>query len=169
MPKTRVADMKHTHRYIYMHAQTILVFPFFFFNLGRGPSWFSVSTWHNLESSERKKPQLRECLHEIQLKAIFSISDQWERAQPTVNGAKPWLMVLGSIRKRAEQVRGSKPVRSTPPWPLHQFLLPGSFPVWNLILTSFKKWTAISKNKPKNPFLSNLFFGHGVSSQPQKP
>ena len=31
------------------------------------PGWFCVSTWHKLESSERKEPQLRKCLHEIQL------------------------------------------------------------------------------------------------------
>jgi hypothetical protein len=34
------------------------------------------------------------------------------------------LVVLGSIRKQAEQARGSKPVRNIPPWPLHQLLLP---------------------------------------------
>jgi hypothetical protein len=35
----------------------------------------------------------------------------------------PW---AGSpcIRKQAEQARGSKPVSSNPPWPLHQLLLP---------------------------------------------
>jgi hypothetical protein len=42
----------------------------------------------------------------------------------TVGGAIPGLVVLGSIRKQAEQARGSKPVRNIPPWPLHQFLLP---------------------------------------------
>jgi hypothetical protein len=31
--------------------------------------------------------------------------------------------VLSSIRKQAEQARGSKPVRNIPPWPLHQLLL----------------------------------------------
>jgi hypothetical protein len=43
---------------------------------------------------------------------------------PTVGGAIPRLVVLGSIREKAEQVRGSKPVRNIPPWPLHQLLLP---------------------------------------------
>jgi len=33
-------------------------------------------------------------------------------------------LVLSSIRKQAEQVRGSKPVSNTPPWSLHQLLLP---------------------------------------------
>jgi hypothetical protein len=42
-----------------------------------------------------------------------------------VGVAIPGLIVLGSIRKQAEQARGSKPVSNILPWPLHQFLLPG--------------------------------------------
>ena len=45
-----------------------------------------------------------------------------------VGGATPGLVVLGSIRKQAEQAMGSKPGSSTPPWPLHQLLPPGSIP-----------------------------------------
>jgi hypothetical protein len=41
-----------------------------------------------------------------------------------VGGAIPGLVVLGSIRKQAEQARESKPISSIPPWPLHQLLLP---------------------------------------------
>jgi hypothetical protein len=41
-----------------------------------------------------------------------------------VGGAIPGLVVLGSIRKQAEQARESKPVRNIPPWLLHQLLLP---------------------------------------------
>jgi hypothetical protein len=41
-----------------------------------------------------------------------------------VGGAIPGLVVLGSIRKQAEQASGSKPVSNIPPWPLHQLLLP---------------------------------------------
>jgi hypothetical protein len=41
-----------------------------------------------------------------------------------VDGAVPGLVVLGSIRKQAEQARGSKPVSNILPWPLHQLLLP---------------------------------------------
>jgi hypothetical protein len=41
-----------------------------------------------------------------------------------VGGAIPGLVVLSSIRKQAEQDRGSKPVRNISPWPLHQLLLP---------------------------------------------
>jgi hypothetical protein len=47
--------------------------------------------------------------------------------QLIVGGASPKLVVLGSVRKQAEQARGSKPVSSIPPWPLHQLLPPGPF------------------------------------------
>jgi hypothetical protein len=40
-----------------------------------------------------------------------------------VHGAIIGLVVLGSIRKQAEQARGRKPVSNIPPWPLHQLLL----------------------------------------------
>jgi hypothetical protein len=43
---------------------------------------------------------------------------------PIVGGSNPGLVVLGSIRKQAEQARGSKPVRNIPPWLLYQLLLP---------------------------------------------
>jgi hypothetical protein len=44
-----------------------------------------------------------------------------------VGGAIHGLVILGSIRKEAEQDRGSKTVSSIPPWPLHQLLLPDLF------------------------------------------
>ena len=53
-------------------------------------------------------------------KAFFSISDQGEKA--LVDGTISGLAVLGSIREQAEQVRGCKPVKNIPPWPLHQLL-----------------------------------------------
>jgi hypothetical protein len=43
---------------------------------------------------------------------------------PLVGGAISGLVVLGSIREKAEQVRGSKPVKNISPWLLHQLLLP---------------------------------------------
>jgi hypothetical protein len=49
-----------------------------------------------------------------------------------VGGAIPGLVVLGCIRKQAEQARGSKPVSNIPPWPLHQLLLPD--------LLEFQSW-----------------------------
>ena len=55
-------------------------------------------------------------------KAFSQLVIKGER--PLVGGAIPGLVVLGSIREQAEQVRGSKPVKNIPPWPLHQLLLP---------------------------------------------
>jgi hypothetical protein len=40
-----------------------------------------------------------------------------------VGGSISGLVVFGSIRMQAEKTRGSKPVSSIPPWPLHQLLL----------------------------------------------
>jgi hypothetical protein len=40
--------------------------------------------------------------------AFFSISDQWGRAQPIVGGAISGLVVLGSIRKQADQAKDRK-------------------------------------------------------------
>jgi hypothetical protein len=42
-----------------------------------------------------------------------------------VGGTFPGLGVLGSIRKQAEQAKGSKSVGNIPPWPLPQLLLAG--------------------------------------------
>jgi hypothetical protein len=44
--------------------------------------------------------------------------------RPLVGGTISGLVVLDSLRKQAEQARGSKPAKNIPPWPLHQFLLP---------------------------------------------
>jgi hypothetical protein len=43
--------------------------------------------------------------------------------RPFVGETISGLVVLGSIRKQAEQARGSKPVKNILPWPLHQLLL----------------------------------------------
>ena len=44
-------------------------------------------------------------------------------SQLVVGGTISGLVVLGSIKKQAEQTRGGKPVSSIPPWPLHQLQL----------------------------------------------
>jgi hypothetical protein len=56
---------------------------------------------------------------------------------PLVGGAIPGLVALDSIRKQAEQARGSKPVSNIPPWPLHQLLLPDLLEFQSPVLTSF--------------------------------
>ena len=55
-------------------------------------------------------------------KAFSQLVIKGER--PLVGGTIPGLVVLGSIKKQAEQARESKPVSNIPPWPLHQLLLP---------------------------------------------
>ena len=90
-----------------------------------------MSTWLKLESSERREPQLRKCLHNIRqqarLKGIFLFSDQWGCVQPIVGSVIPGLVVLNSMRKQNEQGIKSKPVSITPPWSLHQFLTAADF------------------------------------------
>jgi hypothetical protein len=53
-----------------------------------------------------------------------------------VGGALLRLVVLGSLRKQADQAMGSKLVSSIPPWPLHHLLPSGSSPVCVPVLTS---------------------------------
>jgi hypothetical protein len=61
-----------------------------------------MSTWHKLELSERREPQLGRCLLKIQLWGIFLIRDWREKAPPTVDGAIFEQVVLGSIKKYIE-------------------------------------------------------------------
>ena len=82
------------------------------------------------------------------------MSDQRGSDQPIVGGTISGLVVLGSIRKQAEQVRGSKPVSNIPPWPLHQLLPPGSCPVWVPVLTSFSDELWYGSVNQINPFFS---------------
>jgi hypothetical protein len=55
-----------------------------------------------------------------------------------VGGAIPELVVLGSVRKQAEQARGSKPISTIPPQPLQQPLLPD--------LLKFQSWLPLEMN-----------------------
>jgi hypothetical protein len=124
---------------------------------GNCTGWFSVSTWHRLELSQRKEFQLGKCFHEIQLWDVFSISDQGGRAP--CGWCHLWACSLGS-REQAEQARGGKTVKNIPPWPLHQLLLPD--------LLQFQSWlpSVMNSNVENvswiNPFLTNLLLGHDV-------
>ena len=64
-----------------------------------------MSTWHKLESSEKKEPQLSYCPYQIGLWAnlwcIFLIDNWWGRAHITVSGAVPGLLVLLKKKKKA--------------------------------------------------------------------
>jgi hypothetical protein len=54
-------------------------------------------------------------------KAFSQLVIKGER--PLVRGTISGLVVLGSIREQAEQARRGKPVKTIPPWLLHQLLL----------------------------------------------
>ena len=98
--------------------------------------WFYIG----LTQSNQLKGGNLKFFHKIQVKGIFFVSDWWKRASlPIVGGATPGLVVLGSIRKEAEQAVKSKPVSNIPPWPLHQLLPPDSCPIWVPVL----QWWAI--------------------------
>jgi hypothetical protein len=73
-----------------------------------------------------------------------------------VVGSIPGLVVLGSIRKQAEQAMGCKPVSCTPPWPLFQFLPPGSCPAFVPVLTSFNDELQFANVSQINPFFPIL-------------
>ena len=75
-----------------------------------------------------------------------------------MGGDIPGLMILGSIRKQAEQTRGSNPVSSTPPWLLHRLLPPGFCPVWVPVQNFLWWWTAMCKCKLNKPFPPQLVF-----------
>jgi hypothetical protein len=54
------------------------------------------------------------------------INDWYARVQATAGGAICGQVVLGCVRKQAEQAMGSDPVSSIPPWPLPQLTFSGS-------------------------------------------
>lgn len=78
-------------------------------------------------------------------KYIFSNSDQWRRAQLIVDGAIPGLQVLGSRKKQTEQVMWSKSVRSTPLWPLDQFLPPKTLAYFSSCTDLLQCWKVLWK------------------------
>ena len=59
---------------------------------------------------------------------MFLISDSQGRAKSMVGRAAPGLVVLGSVRKQAEQAMKSTPLNSTHPGPLDRFRPPDSCP-----------------------------------------
>ena len=90
-----------------------------------------MSAWHRLQSFWKKIPQLRKCPHQTALWAslwgIFFIDEMW--IGPSFMGREtPEWVIPGAIIKQAEQAIRTKPVSTTPPWPLHQLLLLGSCP-----------------------------------------
>ena len=75
-------------------------------------------------------------------------------AQSIVGGAISGLVALGSIRKQAAQIMKSKPVSSTPLWPLHELLLPAS--CWSSHSDILRWWTVLWKCKQNRAFSPQL-------------
>ena len=71
-----------------------------------------------------------------------------------VGDVTPGLVVLGSIRKQAKQARRSKPVSSTPSWPLHQLLLPDQVPVF----LEFLSWLLSMTNSNVEVYTKQTLF-----------
>ena len=82
-------------------------------------------------------------------------------APPTVGGAIPGLVALGSLRKQAEEAVRSKPVSSSSPQP-HQLLPLGSCSEF-LYCPFFSDGLQYGSVSQMNPFLPNLLFGCGIS------
>ena len=90
-------------------------------------------------------------------KAFSQLVIKGER--PLVGGTISGLVVLGSIRKQAEQARGSKPVRNT----LHGLCISSCFLTCLSSSPDFlgdeQQYGSVSRI---NPFLPNLLLGHDV-------
>ena len=121
-------------------------------------SWFYVSSWHKLELSQRKELQLRNCLHEIQLWGIFSISDQGGKAP--CGWCHLWAGCLG-FYKRAGWASQEKQASKEHP-SVASASAPASCPVWVPGLTSFDDKQQYGSVSQINPVLPNLFLGHDV-------
>ena len=67
------------------------------------------------EETSVEKPPPSDWSVEKGLCGIFLIGDWCRRAQATMGGVTPKLVVLGAIQKQAAELWGGKPVSSTPP------------------------------------------------------
>jgi hypothetical protein len=83
----------------------------------------------------------------------------YKQAHLTLVSASPGQLVLGAIRKQAEQTMVSKPIMSIPPLPLLQFQPPGS--CLELLPWDFPLGETVSCKMSK-PFPPQVAFGAGV-------
>ena len=88
------------------------------------------------------------CLHHTRQRYLGRVNPSWENIPPNqpIRKRRVWFLDWYFLREGPahlnvdtlgwlswmlyESMLKSKPVRSTSPWPWHQFLLPGSCPVW---------------------------------------
>ena len=123
-----------------------------------------ISGWHKLESLKRREPPISKGLHKIlwwaSLWYIFLITDWLVRTETIETSG---LVVLGSIRKKAEQAMRNKPAGRTSPWLLHQFL-----PCLTSCPDFLQWWSMMQKHKLNKPFPSQaalvMEFHHSNSS-----
>jgi hypothetical protein len=81
----------------------------------------------DLKNQKREKGALElYCRHVYVAFSPLMIVDK--RGPKLLWAVSPLGRCLGCIRKQAEQAMENKPVRSVSPWPLLQFLAPGSCP-----------------------------------------
>ena len=117
----------------------------------------SLSTWHKLALSGKRKIQLGNWIYQIGLENYQwgILFNDWCRRTHPLCGVTIGQVVLCCIWKVVEQTRESKPVSSIPPWSLLQFLLQVS------IVSSypdFLQWWSVTWELEDeiNPFLLSL-------------
>ena len=93
-------------------------------------------------------------------KLLVHFLDLYGRAPLCIDSVIPVLVFLCTIRKQAEKAMRSKPVSSTPSWLLHQFLTPGSCPLFQPRLSSLMDYAGY--------FYNSLIQGGGQSSGKDK-
>ena len=92
-----------------------------------------LSTWHKLESSEEREPLLRGGGKPLRIgleARLWHFLDCWllGMAQLTVGSAIPGLVVGPGVYKKVDWASHEEQAnKQASPWPLPQFLLPGSF------------------------------------------
>ena len=97
--------------------------------------WYYIGWYINLSQATvmlEEETSTEKCSKEVVLLAnlwfILLIDDWCGRTQLTDGIATHGLIVLDAVGKQAKQTMRNKPASSSRPWPLHQFLTPGSCP-----------------------------------------
>jgi hypothetical protein len=111
-----------------------------------------VSTWHSWSYHRKRSFSWGNAsMRSKNPKAFSQLVIKGER--PLVGGTIPGLVVLSSIREKAEQARASKPVRIS----LHGFCISSCFLTCLHSSPDFLWWwTAVWKCKPNKPFPPQL-------------
>lgn len=118
-----------------------------------------LSTWHRQDHLERENlswenESFRLAYRQV-CRVFFKINDWYWNIQPTIDISTHGQLILGCLRKQAEQVMGSKPVKQ------HSSAVPAAVPAFRfllLFLPDFRVWqTMLRMYKSSKSFLSKLF------------